>query len=283
MAATETHGEAAVTELVTVVGNLAVDRVDGGPPGPGGCPSFAGVALRGVGGGGRIVTQRAPRDAPVFNEMLAGIGVPTVVLDCESTSAFELEYSGEQRRMIVAALGEPWLPAHFETNPIDTEWIHVAPLLSSDFPGATVRALAAAGRRVSFDGQGLVRVARLGPMATDGSYDPALVEQLTALKLADDEATVLAAGRVFCEADAARLGVPEILVTLGSGGADVYLNAVRTHVSSNRRVEGVHTTGSGDIFAVSYAAARAAGTDPVDAAQAACGLVADVLEQRREA
>jgi sugar/nucleoside kinase (ribokinase family) len=272
-----------VAELVTVVGNLAIDRVDGGPPSPGGCPSFAGVALRGLGAGARIITQRAKRDAAVFTQMLEEVGVPTVVLDSETTSAFELQYSGEQRRMTVAALGDPWLPADFETHPIDADWIHLAPLVSSDFSTATVTALAAAGRRVSFDGQGLVRLARLGPMATDSSYDPALVAELTALKLAEDEATVLAAGRRFCEADAERLGVPEILVTFGSEGADVYIDAVRTRVSSKRRVKGVHTTGSGDMFAVSYVAARAAGADPVSAAQAACGLVADVLEQRRRA
>jgi sugar/nucleoside kinase (ribokinase family) len=109
-----------------------------------------------------------------------------------------------------------------------------------------------------------------------------VLEHLTALKLADDEAATLAGGALFGEADAARLGVPEIVVTLGSAGADVYVDAVKSHVSSDRNIEGVHTTGSGDMFAVSYAAARAAGVGPVDAAQAACALVADVLEHRRD-
>jgi sugar/nucleoside kinase (ribokinase family) len=265
---------------LTVVGNLAVDRVNGGPPSAGGCPSFAGVVLAKMGAGGRIITQRAPRDVAVFNEMLDAIGVPTVVRDCANTSAFELVYTGEQRTMTVAGLGDPWTPAHFEAESIDSSWVHLAPLLRSDFPTATVAALAAAGRRVCFDGQGLVRAARLGPMVTDSAYDPAVLEHLTTLKLADDEAAVIAAGGTFTEADAARLGVPELLVTFGSAGADLYLDGVKTHVSSGRSVQGVHTTGSGDMFAVSYAAARAAGISPADAAQAACALVADVLECR---
>ena len=33
---------------VAVVGNLARDRVDGGPPQPGGCPFFAAHALRAI-------------------------------------------------------------------------------------------------------------------------------------------------------------------------------------------------------------------------------------------
>lgn len=105
---------------------------------------------------------------------------------------------------------------------------------------------------------------------------------MTTLKLADDEAAILAGGEPFGEAHAARLGVPEILVTFGSAGADVYIDAIKTHVSSERSVQGVHTTGSGDMFAVSYAAARAAAIDPIEAARAACALVADVLERRRD-
>ena len=239
------------------------------------------MALAAPGAGGCVITQRAPRDAPVFNAMLDRIGVPTVVLDSESTNAFELIYSGEQRAMTVAALGNPWTPDSFRAAPIKTNWVHVAPLLRSDFPPATIAGLAAAGHTLSFDGQGLVRAARLGPLMTDDDYDAAILVHLSVLKLADDEAAILADGGVFAESDAARLGVREILVTFGSGGVDVYIDAFKTHVSSERSVQDVHTTGSGDMFAVSYAAARAAGTGPVEAARAACGLVADVLERRR--
>lgn len=278
---TEAVAEAEAEAVLTVVGNLAVDRVNGGQPSAGGCPSFAGVALSGRGAAGRIVTQRAPRDAAVFSEMLGAIGVRTVVLDCETTSAFALDYCGEQRTVTVAALGDPWTPARLESDPIDTSWVHLAPLLRSDFPTATVAALARAGHRVSLDGQGLVRSARLGQMVTDNAYDPAVLDHLTTLKLADDEAAIVADGEIFGEADAARLGVPEILVTFGSAGADVYIDACRTHVSSERSVQGVHTTGSGDVFAVSYAAARANGIEPIEAARMSCVLVAEVLERRR--
>jgi sugar/nucleoside kinase (ribokinase family) len=268
--------------LLTVIGNLAIDRVDGGPPSAGGCPSFAAAALEPIAAGGRILTQRAVSDAGVFSELLDRIGLPTVVLDCQTTSGFELTYEGEQRTVTVTSIGDHWAPAHFETDPIDSDWVHVAPLLRSDFPPATIAALAASGSRVSFDGQGLVRAARLGPLVTDSAYDPAILEHLTVLKLAEDEAEILASGAAFDEGDASRLGVREILVTFGSAGADVYVNGVRTHVCANRAVQGVHTTGSGDMFAVSYAAGRAGGVDPVDAAQAACELVADVLGRRRD-
>ncbi len=44
---------------VTVLGNLAIDVINGAPRSPGGCASFAGVALEASGGPGRIVAMGA--------------------------------------------------------------------------------------------------------------------------------------------------------------------------------------------------------------------------------
>ena len=201
------------------------------------------------------------------------------VLDSATTSGFGLDYVGEQRTMTVEALGDPWTPESLRDARINTTWVHLAALLRSEFPAEAVAQLRGAGHCVSLDGQGLVRIARRGPMAVDNRYDPAILGEVSVRKLADDEAPVIAGGE-FTETTAARLGVPEILVTFGSAGADVYLDGRRSHVCAPRRISGVHTTGSGDMFAVSYAAARAAGRDPIAAAQAACALVARVLERR---
>lgn len=268
------------TSGLTVVGNLAVDSVDGRPPTPGGCPAFAAAAFAGLSLTGRIVTQRAPRDEAVFERALKQITVPLTVLDSVTTSGFGLNYTGEQRTMTVNAIGDPWTTARLNQAAITSAWVHVAPLLRSDFPTATIAGLRGAGHRISYDGQGLVRVPQTGRLRTDAGYDPVLLEQLTVLKLADDEAAILAAGE-FTPADARRLGVPEILVTFGSLGADVYVDGDATHVAPSKRVTGVHSTGSGDMFAVSYAAARAEGAEPAAAAQAASELVAAVLARRR--
>ncbi len=55
---------------VTVLGNFAVDRINDEPPSPGGCPSFAAVALRATGGDGRVVTRLATEDEPIFASVL---------------------------------------------------------------------------------------------------------------------------------------------------------------------------------------------------------------------
>jgi len=262
---------------LTVVGNLAVDRVDGGPPTPGGCPSFAALALATLGHSGTILTQRAPADAALFADARRFRGITTTVLDAGVTSGFELRYDGEQRAMTVTAVGDGWTPA--SVREVATTWVHAAPLLRDEFPLATLAALRGTGHRLSLDGQGLVRVPAPGPMAVDAAYDPLLLAQLDVLKLADDEARIVAGGE-FTQRHAEQLGVPEVLVTFGSAGADLYLDGSHLHVEPGRRIHGVHTTGSGDMFAVAYAAARAAGSDPAAAAQGACELVAEVLARR---
>ena len=58
-----------------------------------------------------------------------------------------------------------------------------------------------------------MRADRLGPLVEDRHFPPDLLAHLDILKLAEDEAIVVADGP-FDDAVAARLGVPEILVTL---------------------------------------------------------------------
>ena len=141
-------------------------------------------------------------------------------------------------------------------------------------------AVSSDGRKVSFDGQGLVRVPRLGPLIEDGDYDHAVLSHITVLKLAEDEARVIAPGGSF-DADAAfGLGVPEVLLTLGSRGSIVYADGTATAVPAARPVLGVQTTGAGDVFMVSYIVARSDGAEPVAAAASASRIVADMLEDR---
>jgi sugar/nucleoside kinase (ribokinase family) len=267
---------------IAIAGNVSVDRVDDRPPSPGGCPSFAAAALRILGGGGEIVTRHADGDRELFGALLTGLGVPVTVLPASTTSAFGLRYSGEQRRMTVDAIGDPWTPSDLSALPADAVWVHVAPLLRSDFPGETLQALAATGRRISYDGQGLVRVPRVGDLTVDARYEPAVVAALSVLKLAEDEASVIAP-RGFDRTTARALQVPEILVTFGSEGCDVYIGDECDHVPAAWRVEGVQTTGAGDAFMVGYVHARAQAATPVEAARAASEVVARMLDERKAA
>jgi sugar/nucleoside kinase (ribokinase family) len=168
--------------------------------------------------------------------------------------------------MYVDAIGDTWTPADAVAIDRRAGWVHVAPLLRSDFPADTLAAIAR-GRRMLFDGQGLVRRAQLGPLQLDSDFDPAILEHVSILKLAEEEAAVL--GGVE------GLDVPEIVITLGSRGAIVYAGGVETHVPANPLPR--DPTGAGDAFSIAYLAGRAAGHTPTAAARRATAVVAATL------
>ncbi|MUL83574.1 MULTISPECIES: PfkB family carbohydrate kinase [unclassified Mycolicibacterium] len=266
---------------VTVLGNLAIDVIDGAAPSPGGCASFAGVALQAAGAAGRIVAMGARGDHDLFDPLLARFGSMVRVLSADATSAFRLDYDDtDHRHLSVEAIGPVWSPADIAVADPDTTWVHLAPLLRTDFPGAALAALKTRGHRISYDGQGLVRADRLGPLVEDQHYPADVLRYVDILKLAEDEAAVVAGGS-FDAAAAERLGVPEILVTYGSEGCDIYRQGSSVvRVPAAWRVLGVQTTGAGDMFTTCYVARRAAGVDPLAAAEFASDVVAGQLDTR---
>lgn len=265
---------------VTVLGNLAIDVIDGAAPSPGGCASFAGVALEYAGGTGQIVAMGAREDHQLFAAVLDRFGSLVRIIDSERTAGFQLDYVDvDHREMSVTALGPVWGAAEIEAANPETTWVHLAPLLRADFPEETLALLAERGHRVAYDGQGLVRADRVGPLAVDRHYPQGLLRDISVLKLAEDEAVIVADGQ-FGAKTAERLGVPEILVTLGSEGCDIYTEGDVVRVPAAWRVTGVQATGAGDMFTACYVANRAAGADPVAAAERASELVARELEKR---
>jgi sugar/nucleoside kinase (ribokinase family) len=261
-----------------VLGNLAIDCVNDGAPQPGGCPIFATEALELLGHGGQVITRCAPSDRSLFDAWLSTVAVPVVLLDAEVTSAFSHSYDGERRTTAIDAIGDVWTAEEVESI-AGCPFVHVAPLVRSDFPPATLRVLASEGGFVSYDGQGLVRPPVEGRLVGDAQFDHAILSSIQALKLSENEARVVAGGR-FHEGVADDLGVPEVLLTLGSRGAVVYERGRSTPVQSARRVVGGNPTGAGDLFMVAYACARSDGAEPVEAARAASALVVDAFERR---
>jgi sugar/nucleoside kinase (ribokinase family) len=254
--------------LVGVLGNLSRDRLATGRR-VGGAPFHCARALAALDVDAVVLTKAAEADADLVEE-LAALGVPIVWRPSSATSAFGIEYVGDDRRMVVEALGQPWTADEVRGWIAEAlggaGWVHVGPLARSDFPAETLAELARTSR-VSYDGQGLVRPARTGELVLDTAYDPELLRSLAILKLSEEEAAVL--GTVD-------LGVPEVLVTLGARGAVVHADG-RTEEVGTRALDGVDPTGAGDMFAAAYVAARARGEAPVAAAASACSLVAEQL------
>ena len=247
--------------MIGVVGSLACDVVDGGPPRVGGAAYYCGRALAVLGQPAVIVTKYAAADhrlaAPLY-----GLGVPVEWRPASSTIGFRIDNRPEGRRMRLDDVGEPWTPDEIRGWVGEAlhgvEWVHAGALSRADFPPETLAELAR-GRKVSFEGQGLVRRPEVGPLVTGADFDRRVLGHVTVVKLSEDEAAVV---------DVAGLAVPEVVVTLGSRGAIVYAEGRQEHVGT-RALDIPDATGAGDSFAAAYLVARSAGQDPFEAAASA--------------
>jgi sugar/nucleoside kinase (ribokinase family) len=255
---------------IAVIGNLSRDVIDGGRPRVGGAPYHAARALRLLGGRTRIVTRCAEIDRRALLPPLVALGVPVFWHPAPRTTAFTLRYDGEERELEIQDPGSPWtLEDVREVG--RAEWVQVGGLTRADFTADVLGALAR-DRRLALDGQALVRVAQIGPLQLDADFDPAVLRHLRVLKLAQHETDVLGG-----EDRVAELGVPEVLLTGGSLGAQL-LAGGRSDRIPVRRVAGVDPTGAGDAFLAAYVWARASGHRPLSAARHAATTAARVLE-----
>jgi sugar/nucleoside kinase (ribokinase family) len=252
--------------VIALLGNLSRDLLPGAPPRTGGGPYHGARALQRLRVPARIVTRCAPTDRDALLPAVVRLGTPVRWVPGSATASFSIAYDGERRTMRLEALGDAWRPEDLPPLPPAVRWVHVAPLARSDFAPDTLAALGRR-RRLSLDGQGLVRPARLGPVALDRDFDPALLRHVWALKLAEDEAEAIG--------DVAGLPVREILVTHGSRGATLYVGGRREEIPA-RPLPG-DPTGAGDAFMTAYVAARDVGFGPVGAARSATAVVASLL------
>ena len=264
---------------VAILGNLSLDRIDGGPAQPGGGPFHGARALRAINRPALVLARCAATDRPALLPPLVRLGVPVLWRESATTARFSIEYRGEERAMVIEELGPPWIPGDAALGAPLTrvDWLHVAPLARSDFPPETLAVLGRS-RRVSLDGQGLVRAARIGPLELDADFDPELLRFVSILKLAEEEAHVLVGEPT--ESALRSLGVPEVVVTLGPRGSIVYADDLAEHIPT-RPVNGKRDpTGAGDAFAVAYLVARSGGFSPPAAGRWASGVVAGLLSGR---
>jgi len=215
----------------------------------------------------RVVVRCAQADKAELVPPVVRLGSTVRYVPGESTATFSIEYQGEHRTMIVEQLGDVWTTADLPQLPSSVRWVHVAPLARSDFPARTLAALARR-HRISFDGQGLVRVPQTGPLRLDADFDPDMLKHIWVLKLADEEAAVIG--------DVTRLPVRELLITHGSRGATLYLGGQAAQDIPAHPIDG-DPTGAGDALMTAYLVARSTGFAPSSAARRATAVVASLL------
>jgi sugar/nucleoside kinase (ribokinase family) len=261
--------------LLGVVGLVSLDRVDGGLPRLGGAPFYAARALRLLGHPAVLVTKLAAEDS---GRGLHALGVPVVARAAARTISFRIENEdGSRRSLELEEPGEPW-SAEDARGWVgealgQVDWVHAGALTRDDFPPETLATLRR-GRRLSLDGQGLVRPGRAGPVELDGDYDPSVLRHVDLLKLSQDEADAL--GLTLDERSLRSLGVREIVVTLGRTGCVVYADGLAEHIPT-RPLYVTDPTGAGDEFMAAYLSYRRRRHAPHSAAHLASEVVHRLL------
>lgn len=260
--------------LVAAIGHLTRDVVAGAAPRPGGGVFYAARALARLGTTARIAASCAAKDRPALLSPLRDLGLDVTWHESSETTAYSFHYEGDRRVMWQDAVGDPWTPEHAVGAAGDAPWVDVCALTRTDFPPETLDALAGEGRQLLVDAQGLVRTAAIGPLHTDGDVGDVL-KHFEVLKLNDEEAETLV-GRTDPEGLRA-LGVPEVLLTLGSQGSWVVTPERAEHVPAVEVGGPVDPTGAGDTYSVIYLVQRAEGAEPVEAARVAAETVSAIL------
>lgn len=218
----------------------------------------------------------AEADRPLLLPTLEETGIETSWLPSRVTTAFSFHYDGDERVMRVDAVGDPWSPERAAAATDGATHIHVGALLRSDFGPAALEAMAAAGAILLIDAQGLVRLPEVGDLQKDGDIGDALAH-IAILKLNEGEATVLAGDTTA--AALRKLGVPEVILTLGSRGSLVVTPTSDDFVPA-APVATADPTGAGDAFAAAYLWFRSEGRSATEAATEATGFVSALLTER---
>jgi len=259
---------------IAALGHLTRDVVAGAAPRPGGGVFWSTRALAHLGADAVVSASCSAEDRHALVPPLEAFGLPVTWIESSTTTAYSFHYEGDRRIMWQDAVGDPWTPVDAVAAAADAVWVNVCALTRTDFPSDTLAALAADGRQLLVDLQGLVRTATVGPLHTDEHIGDVL-HHVEVLKLNDEEAETLVGS-----ADPERLhdlGVPEVVLTLGSQGAWVVTPDLVEHVPAVP-VEGtVDPTGAGDTYSVTYIVQRAAGAEPVEAARVAAATVSAFL------
>lgn len=259
---------------LAVIGHLSRDVVAGAGPRPGGGVFYAARALARADADARVAAACAASDRPALLPQLESFGLAVAWHESRATAAYSFRYEGDRRLMRQDAVGDPWSAVQAARAADDATWVHVAALVRTDFPPPTLAALAGSGRSLLLDAHGLVRTAALGPLQMDRDVGSAL-DHVSIVKLDDEEASVLVGSP-----DPERLrslGVPEVILTLGSQGSYVVTPNVVEHVPAPRLEGAVDPTGAGDTFSAAYLVSRSQGAEPVEAARTATETVAAFL------
>jgi len=264
-----------------IIGNLVLDVVAGAAERPGGAVWYCARALAAIDPRADVVLacRCAAADHEALVPWLEEFGFPVHWRPAQRTTRFSFHYEGNRRIMSIDEIAEPWSAADVDGWVGEAigaaAWVVVGGLTRVDFPLEALAALTARGHRLVLDAHALVRHGEVGPLVTDGAVDRAALGHITALKLNDEEAEQLCGGTH--EAALRTLGIPEVILTLGSEGALIVSGNATAHVDAVPVEGDVDPTGAGDSFLLAYGHARVNGAGPAEAGRIASRFVSTMI------
>jgi len=270
---------------VCVVGHVTKDILRAGQATtllPGGTAYYTALALKGLGLNVAVVTKGAEEDRDFLLHELSAKKVSVFWGEGDATTVFENTYSGDDlgaRTQTLKAMGTPF--AAKDVAKIRAKAFHLGPLFRKDIPLQVLEKAAQEAKTVSFDVQGMVRPARLGPVIQQDWPDKKKwLGLIHILKANEQEAPILSGEKGTEEAAAAlsSFGPREVVITLGARGSIVYAEGAIYRIPgfSPRRL--VDPTGCGDTFMAAYLYQRLQGALPEEAGRFAAATATLKLE-----
>ncbi|MYD64858.1 MAG: sugar kinase [Chloroflexi bacterium] len=257
---------------ILVVGAVTEDRF-GDETRPGGAVLYAARALEALGIRARVLVS-----APAGFEADALAAHEHMCVPGDSGLRFAHDATGDERRLRVLSrpdrpLNASDLPDHWR----DPDVLILGPLLPDDIDIASFAELTIP--RITLLAQGLQRsVAPDGAVTLLGEPGPALLaacDARTSLFLSSAEVAPWPDGAVEDLAAACA----RVVVTRGASGADVYRAGEEPLHIAAAPATPVDTTGAGDAFAASFAAALACGANDERAGALAARVAAATVER----
>lgn len=215
-----------------------------------------------------LVTALAPREHHIVDELRAE-GITVYTLPSNRTVYFENVYSADQdhRDQYVLAKAAPFSPA--EMPELTAKFFHLGPLLADDIPVTLLDQLSGKGV-VSLDIQGyLRRVVNRKVVYRDWAEKKGVLPKVGILKANQFEMEVLT-GRTNVREGAhylADLGVPEVIITLGSSGSLILAEGVFHQIPAFKPKAVVDATGCGDTYMAGYLSKRVKGAGAEEAGE----------------
>lgn len=227
----------------------------------------------------QLVTKVGEGQMPEV-EKIKQLGLDVICYPSQHTVYFENKYgaNSDNRTQRVLAKADPFTVE--EMKPLEARIFHLGSLLNDDFSAEVVEFLSEKGL-ISIDVQGYLREVRDEEVhAISWEEKEKILKHTDMLKLNEHEMKVITNSdnpRTVAE-KIATMGVKEVIITLGSYGAVIYVDRKFYEIEAYKPREIVDATGCGDTFSTGYLYCRAQGIGYEEAGKFAAAMCTLKLE-----